>query len=74
MERLYCVNCLRQTPAYPCPLCGYDPGAAPVVHHAHLAQKLQNTRCILGLRETDFHNDSSKIYSGVIVSKNQSCL
>ena len=47
MEQLYCMNCLHQTPAYPCPLCGYDPGAAPAVHHA-LDQCILHGRYLTG--------------------------
>ena len=47
MERLYCVNCLRQTPAYPCPLCGYDPGSAPAVGQA-LEQSILHGRYLTG--------------------------
>lgn len=34
MEGLYCANCLRRAPAYPCPLCGYDPAGTPGVARA----------------------------------------
>lgn len=47
MERLYCVNCLRQAPAYPCPLCGYDPGSAPAVGQA-LEQSILHGRYLTG--------------------------
>ena len=47
MERLYCVNCLRQTPAYPCLLCGYDPAAAPAVSQA-LEQSILHGRYLTG--------------------------
>lgn len=40
MEQIYCRNCLRRTPAYPCQLCGYDPSDFPEV-----AQGLE--QCIL---------------------------
>lgn len=40
MEQVYCLNCLRRIPAYPCPLCGYDPSGTPAV-----AQALE--QCIL---------------------------
>ncbi|MGM9605207.1 MAG: hypothetical protein ACI3XG_09080 [Faecousia sp.] len=47
MERIYCMNCLRQTPAYPCPLCGYDPAAAPAVNQA-LEQCILHGRYLTG--------------------------
>ena len=40
MEETYCMNCLQEIPAYPCPLCGYDPAGTPQV-----AQALE--QCIL---------------------------
>ena len=47
MERIYCKNCLRETPAYPCPLCGYDPEAAPAVSQA-LEQCILHGRYLTG--------------------------
>lgn len=47
MERLYCVNCLRRTPAYPCPLCGYDPSRTPAVAQA-LEQCILHGRYLTG--------------------------
>ena len=47
MEQIYCMNCLRQTPAYPCPLCGYDPSDAPQVTQA-LEQSIRHGRYLTG--------------------------
>lgn len=47
MERIYCMNCLRETPAYPCPLCGYDPAVAPAVNQA-LGQCILHGRYLTG--------------------------
>lgn len=68
MEQLYCMNCLHQTPAYPCPLCGYDPGAAPVVHHA-LDQCILHGRYLTG-RVLE-KNAIEIIYKGMDLAENR---
>ena len=68
MEQLYCMNCLHQTPAYPCPLCGYDPGAAPVVHHA-LGQCILHGRYLTG-RVLE-KNAIEIIYKGMDLAENR---
>lgn len=47
MEGIYCMNCLRRAPAYPCPLCGYDPADAPAVAQA-LPQSILHGRYLTG--------------------------
>ena len=47
MERIYCMNCLRETPAYPCPLCGYAPRVTPAVNQA-LEQCILHGRYLTG--------------------------
>lgn len=47
MERIYCANCLRRTPGYPCPLCGYDPSRTPEVAQA-LDQCILHGRYLTG--------------------------
>lgn len=47
MEQLYCMNCLGQIPAYPCPLCGYDPSQSPRISQA-LEQSILRGRYLTG--------------------------
>lgn len=47
MEQLYCMNCLDQIPAYPCPLCGYDPSQSPRISQA-LEQSILRGRYLTG--------------------------
>lgn len=68
MERIYCMNCLRQTPAYPCPLCGYDPGVAPAVNQA-LEQCILHGRYLTG-RALE-KNAIEIIYKGLDLSENR---
>ena len=68
MEQLYCMNCLRQTPAYPCPLCGFDPGAVPAVPHA-LAQCILHGRYLTG---RPLEKDAIEIlYKGMDLAENR---
>lgn len=68
MERIYCMNCLRQTPAYPCPLCGYDPGAAPAVGQA-LEQSILHGRYLTG-RALE-KNAIEIVYKGLDLEENR---
>lgn len=68
MEQLYCMNCLRQTPAYPCPLCGYDPSRAPRVPQA-LEQSILRGRYLTGrvLEKNSFEI----VYRGLDLAENE---
>ena len=68
MEQIYCMNCLRQTPAYPCPLCGYDPSDAPQVTQA-LEQSILHGRYLTG-RALE-KNNFEIVYRGLDLSQNR---
>ena len=67
MEQLYCMNCLRETPSYPCPLCGYDPAHTPEVPQA-LEQSILHGRYLTG-RALE-KNNIEIIYKGLDLAKN----
>lgn len=71
MERIYCMNCLRQIPAYPCPLCGYAPGAAPAVSQA-LEQSILHGRYLTG-RALE-KNAIEIVYKGLDLKENRPVL
>lgn len=68
MEQLYCMNCLRQIPAYPCPLCGYDPVNTPRVPQA-LEQSILRGRYLTGrvLEKNSFEI----VYRGLDLAENK---
>ena len=68
MEQIYCMNCLRQTPAYPCPLCGYNPSDAPQVTQA-LEQSILHGRYLTG-RALE-KNNFEIVYRGLDLSQNK---
>ena len=68
MEQLYCMNCLRQAPAYPCPLCGYDPKALPRVSQA-MDQSILRGRYLTG-RALE-KNSLEIIYRGMDLAQNK---
>lgn len=68
MEHIYCMNCMRQTPAYPCPLCGYDPKEAPVVSQA-LEQSILHGRYLTGRAMEK--NNIEIIYKGLDLYENK---
>ena len=67
MEQLYCMNCLRETPTYPCPLCGYDPAGTPEVPQA-LEQSILHGRYLTG-RALE-KNNIEIIYKGLDLAEN----
>lgn len=66
MEQIYCVNCLREVPAYPCPLCGHDPARIPEVSQS-LKQCILHGRYLTG-RATE-KNGFEIIYRGLDLSE-----
>ncbi len=68
MERIYCMNCLRETPAYPCPLCGYAPRVTPAVNQA-LEQCILHGRYLTG-RALE-KNAFEIIYKGLDLQENR---
>lgn len=68
MEQLYCMNCLAQIPACPCPLCGYDPSQSPRVPQA-LEQSILRGRYLTG-RALE-KNSFEIVYRGLDLAENK---